>query len=318
MDRTKANEYARRYREANRELLREKQRIYREKHRKELRKRQREYYHKNKERINKDPRQLKRHRDWIKKNPEKNRMYAHRRRLREKGKMIKFCKECGKEFEAGEHNHYQIFCCGRCGERNWRRNNREKIREMSKRYREKNREKCREKERRYREKNKEKVRERKGIYREKNREKIREKGRIYYRKNREKCREKDRRYYRKNREKIREMSKRYREKNREKCREKERRYREKNKEKVRERNGVKRHRRRARKKGNGGSFTAQQIRELRKQSQGICKGYKREPHFVGEEALTIDHIIPLCKGGTNNIDNIQLLCLSCNCKKGKW
>jgi 5-methylcytosine-specific restriction endonuclease McrA len=40
--------------------------------------------------------------------------------------------------------------------------------------------------------------------------------------------------------------------------------------------------------------------------------------FCGQKNnLTIDHKIPLSKGGTNYFENMQTLCKSCNCKKGK-
>ncbi len=34
-----------------------------------------------------------------------------------------------------------------------------------------------------------------------------------------------------------------------------------------------------------------------------------------KEQLTIDHIVPVVKGGTNDFDNLQTLCRSCNCQK---
>jgi 5-methylcytosine-specific restriction endonuclease McrA len=69
---------------------------------------------------------------------------------------------------------------------------------------------------------------------------------------------------------------------------------------------------RIRKLGANGSYTLGEWELLKKQYGYICPCCgKGEP----EIKLTADHIVPLSKGGSNYIENIQPLCKPCNSRK---
>lgn len=67
--------------------------------------------------------------------------------------------------------------------------------------------------------------------------------------------------------------------------------------------------RRARKIANGGEFTVDEWMALKAKYGNTClRCGKREP----EIKLVPDHVVPLVKGGANDINNIQPLCSKCN------
>ena len=73
------------------------------------------------------------------------------------------------------------------------------------------------------------------------------------------------------------------------------------------------HRRRSKIKGNGGNgWTAAQWEALKAEFDYTCLMCGRQEPAI---QLHADHIVPVQVGGTNEIDNIQPLCKSCNSRK---
>ena len=107
------------------------------------------------------------------------------------------------------------------------------------------------------------------------------------------CKECKRQYYEKNKERIKIVKAKYEANN-------------KDKKKARKQ------RRRARKRNAPGSFTGVEWYEL-------CRLYEFHCLSCGVQfryhELTVDHVIPLSRGGTNYIKNIQPLCKACNSTK---
>lgn len=75
--------------------------------------------------------------------------------------------------------------------------------------------------------------------------------------------------------------------------------------------------RRARILGNGGSHTASDIAALYAEQEGRCAycGVTVFWDIVGD--IHVDHIIPLARGGANDLSNLAIACADCNLSKSK-
>lgn|SRR5574343_699414 len=152
--------------------------------------------------------------------------------------------------------------------------------------------------------NPDRVRESAKRYSEEHREEIKEKSRLWRLLNRAQHRAYSALWKKLNPDKSRENAVRYNAT--EGARESKRRYRDSHPEI----NLASTRRYRARKVGAGGEFTPDEWKLL-------CEKYGYVCLCCGEKKpLTADHIVPLSKGGTNYISNIQPLCLVCNDRKG--
>ena len=60
----------------------------------------------------------------------------------------------------------------------------------------------------------------------------------------------------------------------------------------------------------GKTHTRKDVVDLIEKSNGKCT------YCGSRKKISVDHIIPISKGGHDGVDNLQILCVSCNSKKG--
>jgi 5-methylcytosine-specific restriction endonuclease McrA len=145
-------------------------------------------------------------------------------------------------------------------------------------------------------------------WRKENPEKHRAQQKLYYERHKEKVLSKKQTYYVANREGLLKLKEIYYDKNRKDILRRQNVRRRENPD-VRIGYVLDRAKRKTREAKAGGYFTVQEWKALCKKHhyRCLCCGKRKK--------LTADHVIPVSKGGTSSIDNIQPLCKSCNSKK---
>jgi len=178
----------------------------------------------------------------------------------------------------------------------WRDTNSEKVASINKTWAKNNRDKCR------------KATDK---YQQNNLEKFKANAKKRYQERFEEIANIKKEYNKRNFYKLSAKQKEWRNKNKTRVRISQKEWRKKNPEKQANANHV----RRCRKLNNGGSFKPTDIFNIMIIQGSKCKYCKSDLILHGVGKYHIDHRIPLSLGGSNNPDNLQLLCPKCNLAK---
>lgn len=229
--------------------------------------------------------------------------------------QYKTCTKCGqiKPFEEfSRHNGVKSSKTGRrsrcksCeleANRLYRAQNRDLVNAAKRAWAARNKDSKAESDRKYREANKDEIAKRNKLWRLENQEELKAKSAANRAKNKEQKALADKLWAAQNKDKVNASSRRWRQNNPERAREVAKQSRAKNPETQRNKTG----RRRALVRSNGVfQVTKKEILAL------IRKGCS----YCGKQALHIDHIIPISRGGRHSIGNLTGACASCNLSKG--